>query len=31
MNTSGGNRATAMAGLLAADYNAQNALGAMYR
>lgn len=31
MNTSGGNRATAMAGLLAADYNANNALGDLYR
>lgn len=31
MNTSGGNRGTAMAGLLAADYNAQNQLGNLYR
>lgn len=31
MNTSGGNRATAMAGLLAADYNANNSLGDLYR
>lgn len=31
LNTSGGNRGTAMAGLLAADYNAQNQLGNMYR
>lgn len=31
MNTSGGNRATAMAGLLSADYNANNALGDLYR
>lgn len=31
MNTSGGNRGVAMAGLLGADYNAQNALGNLYR
>lgn len=31
MNTSGGNRGTAMAGLLAADYNAQRQLGSLYR
>lgn len=31
MNTSGGNRATAMAGLLSADYNANNSLGDLYR
>ncbi len=31
VNQSGGNRATAMAGLLAADYNAQNALGNLAR
>ncbi len=31
MDTSGGNRGTAMAGLLAADYNAQNQLGNLYR
>lgn len=31
MNTSGGNRATAMAGLLAADYNTQSKLGDLYR
>lgn len=31
LNTSGGNRGTAMAGLLAADYNAQNSLGNLYR
>lgn len=31
MNTSGGNRATAMAGLLAADYNTQGKLGDLYR
>lgn len=31
MNNSGGNRATAMAGLLSADYNANNALGDLYR
>lgn len=31
MNTSGGNRGTAMAGLLAADYNAQNQLGKLFR
>ena len=31
MNTSGGNRGTAMAGLLAADYNAQKGLGQLYR
>lgn len=31
LNTSGGNRGAAMAGLLAADYNAQNQLGNLYR
>lgn len=31
MNTSGGNRGAAMAGLLAADYNAGNQLGNLYR
>jgi hypothetical protein len=31
MNTSGGNRGAAMAGLLAADYNAQEQLGKLYR
>jgi hypothetical protein len=31
MNTSGGNRATAMAGLLAADYNTMNQMGDLYR
>lgn len=31
MNTSGGNKATAMAGLLAADYNTQSKLGDLYR
>ena len=31
LNTSGGNRGTAMAGLLAADYNAQNQLGNLFR
>lgn len=31
LNTSGGNRGTAMAGLLAADYNATNKLGDLYR
>lgn len=31
MNTSGGNRGVAMAGLLGADYNTQNALGNLYR
>ena len=31
MNQSGGNRATALAGLLAADYNAQSALGNLAR
>lgn len=31
INQSGGNRATALAGLLAADYNAQNALGNLAR
>ena len=31
MNTSGGNRGVATAGLLGADYNAQNALGNLYR
>lgn len=31
MNTSGGNRGTAMAGLLAADYNAQGQLGNLFR
>lgn len=31
MNTSGGNRGAAMAGLLAADYNAQGQLGNLYR
>ena len=31
VNQSGGNRATALAGLLAADYNAQNALGNLAR
>lgn len=31
INTSGGNRGTAMAGLLAADYNAQRQLGSLYR
>lgn len=31
LNTSGGNRSTAMAGLLAADYNAQNQLGNLFR
>ena len=31
MNTSGGNRAAAMAGLLAADYNYGNQLGALAR
>ena len=31
MNTSGGNRGQAMAGLLAADYNAQNQLGQLTR
>lgn len=31
LNTSGGNRGTAMAGLLAADYNAQNTLGNLFR
>ncbi len=30
-NTSGGNRAAAMAGLLAADYNAQTKLGELFR
>lgn len=31
LNTSGGNRGTAMAGLLAADYNAQGQLGKLFR
>lgn len=31
LNTSGGNRGTAMAGLLAADYNAQGQLGNLFR
>ena len=31
MNTSGGNRGIAMAGLLGADYNTQNSLGNLYR
>lgn len=31
LNTSGGNRASAMAGLLSADYNAQTKLGEFYR
>lgn len=31
LNTSGGNRGTAMAGLLAADYNAQEQLGNLFR
>lgn len=31
MNTSGGNRGAAMAGLLAADYNAQQQLGNLFR
>lgn len=31
MNTSGGNRATAMAGILAADNNAMNQMGDLYR
>lgn len=31
MNTSGGNRGAAMAGLLASDYNAQTQLGNLYR
>ena len=31
LNTSGGNRGAAMAGLLAADYNAQNSLGNLFR
>lgn len=31
LDTSGGNRGSAMAGLLAADYNAQNQLGALAR
>lgn len=31
MNTSGGNRGAAMAGLLASDYNAGNQLGNLYR
>lgn len=31
MNTSGGNRASAMAGLLAEDYNTQGKLGDLYR
>ena len=31
MNTSGGNRATAMAGLLAADYNTMTQMGDLYR
>jgi hypothetical protein len=31
MNTSGGNRATAMSGLLSADYNVNNSLGDLYR
>ena len=31
LNTSGGNRGTAMAGLLAADYNAQRQLGNLFR
>ena len=31
MNTSGGNRGVAMAGLLGADYNTQNSLGNLYR
>lgn len=31
LDTTGGNRGTAMAGLLAADYNAQNQLGALAR
>lgn len=31
VNTSGGNRATAMSGLLAADYNTQTQLGDLYR
>lgn len=31
LNTSGGNRGTAMAGLLASDYNAQTQLGKLYR
>jgi alpha-L-arabinofuranosidase len=31
LNTSGGNRGTAIAGLLAADYNAQNQLGNLFR
>lgn len=31
MNTSGGNRGAAMAGLLAADYNAQGQLGNLFR
>lgn len=31
MNTSGGNRGTAMAGLLASDANAQNQLGTLFR
>lgn len=31
MNTSGGNRGIAMAGLLGTDYNTQNALGNLYR
>lgn len=31
LNTSGGNRGTAMAGLLASDFNAQTQLGKLYR
>lgn len=31
INTSGGNRSTAMAGLLSADYNAQEQLGKLFR
>lgn len=31
MNTSNGNRATAMAGILAADYNTMNQMGDLYR